>query len=147
MKNCEKPMLEQTLRVRAVVHGEKEKDLVDGRPAMFDPSGKIQAARPREVRTATVTGRQRGSRGRKADVSGACVNTKFAKPTYARLPKWRRVRLFGHEDHFKRPLNRLPKMLYGKKEAFVGATSWQNLSGAKVGSATLQRRRRCGHAA
>ena len=53
--------------------------------------------------------------------SGACVNTKFAKPTYARLPKWRRVRLFGHEDHFKRPLNRLPKMLYGKKEAFVGS--------------------------
>ena len=98
VKHREKRKTEQVPRMRIVLHGGQEKGLVDGQPALFDPSGEIQAARPHEVRTAIVTGRARGSRGKKADVSGAYLNTTNTKPTYARLPRWLRVRLFGNEE-------------------------------------------------
>ena len=117
VKHREKAKSEQIPRVRIVLDGGNERGIVDRNIVKHVPDQAIQTANPREVRTALTVGKRFKRKGKKADVKGAYLNTECVTEAFGRLPAWLRQRLFPDGKHWKKPLNKLLKMLYGKTDS------------------------------
>ena len=104
-------------RVRLVLHGGREREVVDGSIVNHAPEADLQAVSPAEVRSVTVVAKMNGLFSAKADVQGAYLNTPCSQVVHARLPLWLLVRLFPNASTMKHPVCPLLRMLYGKQDS------------------------------